>query len=257
MTDSDASLESSASTRGNTAHVAMIREAISVYRSGSTGIPYEVLLAFARPVVDHYQIDLDHCHHAPVDTANVGDMALLVDVLESAMIFWSFFSAESAGEAASYEELQISMLGPEPSRGDERRFGLLFEALQEVFTDLSAAHTGVLDWQPPPGLVEPSPADLFEDNLFHDEDGPDQPESFALFALPLYENPDHLADPDAIERITQLASAYWDLARMAPDERPPALDALLDQYARTPAERKRLHSEAHLMLQRYEELFPG
>ncbi|MEZ4703429.1 MAG: hypothetical protein R2834_24070 [Rhodothermales bacterium] len=257
MTDSDSSPQSGASVRGNTAHLAMIREAISVYRAGNTGIPYDTLIDFAQPVLDHYHLDLTHCRTAAVDAGNAGDMALLIDVLESAMIFWSFFSAEAAGESASYEQLKTSMLGPEPDMADDLRFDQLFHALREAFEELDGAAAGVLAWQPPPGFSEPSPADLFEDNLFYEEDGPDQPESFALFAHPLYENPDHLADPDAIERITQLASAYWDLARLSNEERAPALDAMLDQFARTPAERKRLKQEARQMLQRYQELFPG
>ncbi|MDZ4702013.1 MAG: hypothetical protein SH809_20045 [Rhodothermales bacterium] len=257
MTDSDSPLESSASLRGNTAHVAMIREAISVYRSGRTGIPYDTLVAFARPVLDHYGLDLDHCHNAAVNAANAGDMAVLIDVLESAMIFWSFFSAEAARETASFEHLKTSMLGPEPELTDDLRFNLLYDAMQHTFVALGGNTGDVLAWQPPPGLTEPSPADFFEENLFYEEDGPDQPESFALFAHPLYDNPDHLADPDALERITQLASAYWDLARLSAEEQPAVLDGLLDQFARTLAERKRLKLEARQMVKRYHDLFPG
>ncbi len=261
MTDSDSSLESSASLRGNTAHVAMIREAISVFRGGRTGIPYDTLVAFARPVLDHYGLELDHCQNAPVNAANAGDMAVLIDVLESAMIFWSFFSTEAAGETTSFEHLKTSMLGPEPELTEDLRFNLLFDAMQHAFVELGGTlggHTAnVLAWQPPPGLSEPSPADFFEENLFYEDDGPDQPESFALFAHPLYENPDHLADPDALERITQLASAYWDLARLSAEEQPTVLDGLLDQFARTPAERKRLKTEAREMVKRYHDLFPG
>ncbi len=257
MTDSDSSLESSASLRGNTAHVAMIREAISVYRGGRTGIPYDTLVAFARPVLDHYGLDLEHCQNAPVNASNAGDMAVLIDVLESAMIFWSFFSNGTSDETASFEHLKTSMLGLEPELSDDLRFNLLFDAMQQAFTALGGHSGEVLAWQPPPGLTEASPADFFEENLFYEDDGPDQPESFALFAHPLYDNRDHLADPDALERITQLASLYWDLARLSTEEQPAALDGLLDQFARTPAERKRLKLEAQQMVQRYHDLFPG
>jgi hypothetical protein len=252
MMDSD----SKRAVRGRTAHVAMLHEAITVYRSGQTGVPYDTLLAFAGPVMAHYRLELDHCREAPVEDANAGDIALLVDVLESALIFWSYFSAEAAGEAVSFEQLKSSMLGPQFDGRESRRFRSLYTAMERSFAEHGAGRAQPLDWRPPPGLADPSPADLFEDNLFHDDDGPDQPESFALFAHPLYEDPDLLTDPEALERITQLASAYWDLARLSPEDHPAAIEALAKQFGRTPADRKRIQKQAERMILRYRELFP-
>ena len=75
MTDADASLESEDLPRGGHAHVEMIRQAVHVYRSGDTGIAYQILADFAVPIIEHFQLDLDPRVDACVTAANAGEMA--------------------------------------------------------------------------------------------------------------------------------------------------------------------------------------
>ncbi len=257
MTDTDASLEPGGAPRGANAHVEMIRQAIQVYRNGKTGIPFDVLAAFSGPILSHYQLDLDPKSSACITPANAGEMAVLVDVFESALMFWTYFAARGAGDDVSPEHLRASMISPEADLAETMEFDLLFEAMEEAFAALGGADSDQvgLDWRPPDGFDSAGPAAPDDEgNLFYDEEGTDQPESFALFARPLY---DDLDDPDALERVTQLASAYWDLARCDADRRPAHLDALLRQFGRTPAEREQLEHEARSMIERYHTLFPA
>src|SRR5690606_3008078 len=77
--------------------------------------------------------------------------------------------------------------------------------------------------------------------------GPDalsEIEARALFAQPLLDDPDTLADADAFERAMDRANAYWALAQTPAAEREAALREAAERLANGSGDRKALEAEA-------------
>ena len=246
----------------NTGSVALesARITLDLYRSGKSGIPFNTLLTFTKPIVSHYQLDLPDVDIEHVTSGNLGQVTLLLDILETACMFWDYCCLDDAEKQHAFDDLQKNLLGPDPTSDDLVQFPLLLASMEECWIQFS--HTN----NPPAPQklhINGSSAGMDFDEIRPSASemlyGPDQldvPEAFALFSRPMMEDPALFDDPDKLDDIMIRAEAYWDLAHMPSANQERQLQVILSKFYTEHLSKQVLIEEASQMLQRFHELFP-
>lgn len=231
---------------------------------GETGVQFESLALFAEPFFSLYELDAADAFRLRTEPTAVGDDT--VALLETARVLWAFMSLPPAARAHKRAALAAQLVGEDPSDEDwvgldglVETAGIHWQALlpEEIEAAQSTGHD-VLDFD---ALLH-HPAfrvGTEEQDATHAGYGPNmlsETEARALFAQPLLEDPEILADPDAFEDALSRADEYWGLARSAGADPAAAARAWADEHAATPADRQPLAKEAEQMIARFRELYP-
>ena len=235
-----------------------VRITLELYRSGKAGIDFVKLQQFSKPILTHYQIDLPVGFLDKVTPGNLEDMVLLLDVLETATIFWDYCSLSPSAKPAAFKQLQENLLGPHPDQEDLVQFPILIAAMEEIWEELSDGKpmTRIAETEPvaPPNAEEP----FFSSDSIHNY-GPEQleiPDAFALFARPLLENEAIYEDPESLDDVMSKAQAYWDLAHLSGSEIHKNLKAIASKFGTHGCPAEQVEREALKMIERFHELFP-
>lgn len=241
------------------------QQSLEAYLDDGMGVRFDALSRFAQPLFELYGIDLQASLAKPASARSTQEINVLLTVLDTARLFWAYFSLEPDRQDHHAAELKACLVGPMPDADAEESFHELMELMRERWAALpdSLRHHA--------REAAPSTLPSFE-KLLDQHGGPTQgdtdngdgygsdqlekPEALALFAQPLLEDPEVHADPEALEQRMALATAYWELAHAAPNRRDHQLQTLLHRFADSPDEREALEQQAHDMLERFEDLFP-
>ena len=227
---------------------------------GDTGVPMGALLRLALPLVALYGLDsADVRSVAERPEAAAPDAVALLEVTR---LLWAFLSLPDHAQAAAIGPLLEHLGGAEPDADGWEVVHELIETTQPAWDALGGA-AGAATLAPhalPFDALLAHPA--FSDHAAslpgaEGGYGPSrlgEVEARALFAQPLLDDPDVLADADAFEAALARADEYWDIA--AQPAREAALAAFVRQHARSAGERARLTAEATAMLERFDRLFP-
>jgi hypothetical protein len=238
---------------------------LDAYLDGAMGIHFDTLARFARPLFELYGIDLRASLSKP-DAARTNDeLTTLVTVLDTARLFWAYFSLGDDAQAQHADALRKCLVGPDPDSGAARSFDKLMGLMRDRWSDLSDSRRHHAEQTA--GAALPSFETLLDQHASPSASGAapdagygpdqlDQPEALALFAQPLLDDPSVHTDPDALEERMALATAYWELAHMPDPARGDKLQSVLHRFADSPPEREQLRDQARSMLERFEELFP-
>lgn len=228
---------------------------------GETGVQFDALVLFAEPLFELYGLDLADAFVLKADPAGADDEVLAV--LETARLFWAFFSLPPAARARRRDALAAHLAGPHPSADDWLAIESLLDAVEPYWRALlpeeirKAEQTGfaLLDFD----ALQSHPAFRLEGAhgaLAYGPDGLSEIEALALFAQPLLDDPATLADPDAIEHAMDRVNAYWTLAQTPLPAREEALREAAEQLANGAGSREALETEARRMMERFHALFP-
>lgn len=231
---------------------------------GETGVQFEAVALFAEPLFSLYDLDVAAAFRLRTDPDAVPDDA--VALLETARVLWAFFSMPPAERAHKRQALAAQLVGEDPSEDD--------------WVDLDGlVDTAEIHWQALlPEEVEAAeqtghPTLGFDALLHHPAfrvgaeaddathagfgaGGLSEVEARALFAQPLLDDPETMADADAFEEALARADAYWALATSPGADSDAAVRAFAREHASSPEEVEAIEKEARAMIGRYRELFP-
>lgn len=188
---------------------------------GRSGVPYESLVHFARPLFEAYDVDLERADHAGAGMPDEAPEDLLL-VLDTARLLWSYLGLDADAAFDALPDLEATLM-PGALREEERdAFRVLLGQLEERYLDEPGAQDA------PP--VRFSDA-LAEYRALYPPADPrdDEAEAIARFARPLLDQAP-LDDLDEIDRAMDLAHALWEAAHTDEAERPPLFDAIREQY---------------------------
>lgn len=235
-----------------------VRITMDLYRSGKAGVEYAKLQAFSKPILAHYQIDLQTGFAETVTQQNLEDMTLLLDVLETAIVFWEYCSLPSANKPEAFKALQVNLIGPHPDKDDLVQFPVLVAAMEDAWEQLSDGKTVEASFEVShQNGVTPQEAPT-SSNGAHGY-GPEMlevPDAFALFARPLLENEAIYEDPESLDDAMSKAQAYWDLAHLPPNEVDQSVKIIATQLGSQALSAAQVEHEALQMIERFHELFP-
>ena len=227
---------------------------------GSTGVPFEALLRLALPLVALYGLDAADVRTVMERPEDAGADA--VALLEATRLLWAFLSLPETEQAGAIGPLLEHLGGAEPDADGWEVVHELIETTQPAWDAIGGAG----------GAAALAPDALsFEELLVHPAFSDHAPspttggggygtaglgevEARALFAQPLLDDPEVLADPDAFEAALARADAYWTIATQP--SRVQALAAFVRRETGSAAERERLAAEGGRMLDRFDTLFP-
>lgn len=238
---------------------------LDAYLDGAMGVHFDALSRFARPLFELYGIDLRASLGKPASARTNDELNTLLTVLDTARLFWAYFSLDEDTQADQAKALQACLVGPHPDADAARSFRKLMQLMRERWADLSEAQRHHAEQTAPSSLPSfetlldqhaAAPSSTQTPNAGYGPDQLDQPEAMALFAQPLVDDPSVHTDPDALEQRMALATAYWELAHLPAPARGDKLESLLHRFADSSAERDRIRDQAHAMLDRFEKLFP-
>lgn len=235
-----------------------LRITLDLYRNGKSGVPYAKLQQFIRPILAHYQIELGVDFNDEVTADNLDDITLLLDVLETATIFWEYCALSDAEKQASIQDLQNNLLGPAAAREEMAQFTLLIASMEAHWEQLNDGEC-MAGGQPAP--VSPdfetgSPGSVEDPSGSYGTEKLDIPEAFALFSRPMLDNEAIYEDPEALDDVMSRAQAYWDLAHLPAQGRDQHFERICRQYCNGNTTKEQIMNEALLMIQRFHELFP-
>lgn len=244
--------------------VELLKERLDVYIDGRSGIQFESLARFASPLFDLYDLDWRSVDPS-ARSRDQDEIAVMVAVLDTARLLWSFFLLDDQNGLQVLPELEDALLGRGAGDDDRRNVLMLLSLLEEHWQKFSATERAVAE--DTPGFTLPSfrtliddytnkldPASLESRRRFGLEDL-EFPEALALFAQPLLDDPALENDPDAFALQIARAQAYWDLAVTPPEKFEANLSKILETFADNPAERVAIQAEARRMVTRYRDLF--
>ncbi len=259
MNDSEASSNNEYSSPLEGVAIESIQITLDLYRSGKAGVPLNTLWQFACPILDHYQLDLDVDFDTEVTPANVDDMTLLLDVLETASMIWDYCALDKKEKSISFDVLMQNLLGHGPDQHEMNQFIHLLGKMESLWETLSANPTTAAFDGMPCSDDEDSNArspDRRNGSSYYGPEKLDIPDAFALFSRPLLEN-DHIhEDPDLLDEAMMRAQAYWDLAHAPGDQIEQHIDVLISQMGKTSEAHHHIKEEALHMIQRFQTLFP-
>lgn len=236
-----------------------LNRALNIYLNDETGIRFNALARFAEPLFELYEVDPRGLgENAPLREAE--EKATLVAILETARLFWTYFSLDETLQHEYRPELEAALVGADASDEDHLHFGTLLQTLAEQWQDLWPEHLEAV-----PGYALPPFTKLLA--LYNGEGGEDtglrygpeqlEPaEALALFARPLLEDPTVHQDPEALDAALNLAHEYWELAQAPADEYAHRLQAIHQLYGSGPASTEHLSAQAGAMVTRFHTLFP-
>lgn len=236
-----------------------LNRALNIYLNDETGIRFNALAWFAEPLFELYEVDPRGLgENATLREAE--ETATLLAVLETARLFWTYFSLDETCQHEYRPELEAALVGPHASDEDHLHFGTLLQTLAEQWHDLPPEHLEAV-----PGYALPPFTKLLALYTGEATEGPglrygpeqlEPAEALALFARPLLEDPAVSLDPDALDAALNLAHEYWELAQAPPDEYEYRLHAIQQLYGSGPASAEKLSTQASTMVTRFHTLFP-
>jgi len=241
-----------------------LEERLEVYIDRRSGLQFESLARFAGPLFDLYELDWRSVNPS-AGVRDRNELAIMVAVLDTARLLWSFFLLEDETGLQVLPELEDALLGRHAGEDDRRNVLMLLSVLEDHWQQFSPTDRALAE--DTPGFSLPSFRTLIDEytNILdssqiesRDRFGLENlefPEALALFAQPLLEDPSLENDPDAFAVQIARAQAYWDLATTPADEYQAALHRILEAFADSPNEKMAIQAEAHRMVARYQDLF--
>jgi len=231
---------------------------------GETGVQFESLALFAEPLFTLYDLDAADAFRLRTEPTAVGDDT--VALLETARVLWAFFSMPPAERAHKRQALAAQLVGEDPSDDDWVSIDSLLETAEihwqallpeevEMAQDTGHETLGFDDLLHHPAF-RVGPEDSDATHAGFGDASLSEVEARALFAQPLLESPETMADADAFETALARADLYWPLARDAGGDPEAAAAQFADEHAASDEEKSVLRKEARLMIDRYRELFP-
>jgi len=186
-----------------------------------SGVPYDALVHFARPLFEAYDVDLDRAEALARDEEDEAPEDLLL-VLDTARLLWSYLALDADVAFDALPDLEATLM-PGALREEERdAFRVLLGQLEERYLDEPEAQ------QTPP---IPFHEALREYRALYPPVDPrdDEAEAIARFARPLLDAapPDDL---DELDRRMDLAHALWDAAHAPEPERPALLQEVQERF---------------------------
>ena len=245
------------STSLESVSIESVQITLDLYKSGKSGVPIHTLWKFAHPILDHYQLNLTSTPHTDVTTANLDDMTLILDILETASMIWDHCSLSGEDRASSLEVLTLNLLGHDTDPSENEQFLQLLQTMESLWTSL-VSDSIAMDPSPEalatPSFGEPTSTPDLEQHISYGPNQLDMPEAFALFSRPLIEDEAFQLDPSHLEEAMTRAQAYWDLAHAPRDEFELHLQAVIAHLGSTSP--RTVKAEARLMMDRFDALFP-
>ena len=233
-----------------------------VLAEGETGVQFESLALFAEPLFTLYDLDAADAFRLRTDPDAVADDT--VALLETARVLWAFFSMPRSERAHQRQALAAQLVGEEQGEEDWVNLEGLIETAEIHWQALlpeeveAAQRTGheTLDFEAllhhPAFRVGPEETDATHAGF--GEGGLSEIEARALFAQPLLDDPETVADPDAFEAALARADDYWALAHTAGGDPDAAAAAFAREHA--DGDEAAVRDEARRMIDRFRELFP-
>ncbi len=229
-----------------------------VLTSGETGVDFAALALFSEPLFALYELDPDDAFRLLTEPAAVADDT--VALLETARVLWAFLSLPTPEQGRRRQSLAAQLVGDDPSEDDWVALEALLDSTRPHWQALLPEEIAAAQQTGHPTLAfgallhHPafrvgSEADDAASAGFGPDALPDV-EARALFAQPLLETVDPMADDDAFEDALVRADAYWAFARTAGPDAAAAGRAFAAEHPGASAE------EAEQMVRRYRELFP-
>ena len=231
---------------------------------GETGVMFESLALFAEPLFALYDLDAADAFRLKTEPAAVGDD--VVAILETARVLWAFFSMPPSERAHKRQALAAQLVGEDPTEEDWVNLDGLLETAEIHWQALLPEEIEMAQQTGHETLA-------FDDLLHHPAfrvgteaddathagfgtGGLSEVEARALFAQPLLEAAETLADADAFEDALSRADAYWALAQSAGADPEADARAYAAEHAASEDEAAEVAAEAERMIGRYRELFP-
>jgi len=242
-----------------------LQAALDAYLDDAMGVRFDALSRFAEPLFELYGVDLQVSLSKRSDARSPDEVNTILTVLDTARLFWAYFSLDEDEQEHYHADLKECLIGTAPDPDAEASFHELMDLMRTRWAALpSSLRAHACDTAPSSlpsfeKLLDQHAAPTADTADDTDRYGPkqlEQPEALALFAQPLLDDPDVHTDPEALESRMARATAYWDLAHAAPDDRERKLQAVLHRFANSSDEREQLQQEAREMLERFEDLFP-
>lgn len=236
------------------AFAARRRRIVDALLSGETGVQYEALALFAEPLFTLYELDPAEAFSLRTNPEAADD---IVALMEAARVLWAFFSLPTAERGHRRQALVAQLVGEEAGEDDMLDLEGVIEAAEVHWQALLPEE---IEMAQDTGHVTLAFDDLLHHPAFRIDGEPDpahagfgsgelsETEARALFAQPLMDDPEVMADADAFEHALERADAYWRAARAGASPEVVARD-LAESGAGDVAEAER-------MLARYAELFP-
>ena len=228
---------------------------------GETGVAFDALVLFAEPLFELYGLDVADAFALKADPAAADSEVLAV--LETARLLWAFFSLPPSERAHRRNALAAQLVGPHPSEEEWLDIEGLLDTMAPYWQAMLPEEIQRAEQTAFPCLgfdaLLAHPAFRLDGEHSPKTYGPDalsEIEARALFAQPLLDDPDTLADADAFERAMDRANAYWALAQTPAAEREAALREAAERLANGSGDRKALEAEARRMVERFHTLFP-
>ena len=237
------------------------RSSAEVLVSGETGVQFGALVLFAEPLFETY--DLDMADAFALKSAPDAAAPDVLAVLETARLFWAFFSLSPSERAHKRSALAAQLHGGDPSEDEWIDIEALLNVVEphwqamledEIAQAQDTGHTTLdLDallrhptWQ----LHDTAEALAYGPNALSDI------EARALFAQPLLEDPTVLLDEKLFDEAVERASAFWTVALTPKGDRDEALQKVISRFSGPERDPEAVAEEATMMIQRFATLFP-
>ncbi len=238
-------------------------ESLESFRCGETGIDFDTLCRFARPIFHLFGFDAAESSSV-LNPEQVDDQ---VAALETARLMWAFFESGGRRDWEKTRRLQSVLFGDDCSIEELAAMSALVEQLsgnweslpkvvrrskngRASFDDLVAALNGT------PSNDESRSPGVSVNGRARNDLPVDSPEALAAFASPLLDDPSIDENPDMISDMMARAQDYWHLATLTGDEFVQEIERLADKYSTTTEEKSTVLAEANLMVARFHKLFP-
>ncbi|MEM1116413.1 MAG: hypothetical protein AAF845_20250 [Bacteroidota bacterium] len=235
-----------------------------VLAGGETGVQFEALALFAEPIFGLYDLDAADAFQLKAAPEAAGDDT--VAILETARVLWAFFSLPKSERGRKRQALAAQLVGDDPTAEDWMGLDGLLETVEvhwkallpeEIEMAQATEHEtlGFEELLHHPAFRVGAEADDATHAGFGAA-GLSEIEARALFAQPLLEAAETMADADAFENALARADAYWTLAQSAGPDPEADAHAFAASHTETADDAARVAAEAARMIARYRELFP-
>lgn len=218
------------------------RDSYEFFLSERSGISFDQLAAFSRPLLELFDVDPHHWDMPRTIPTEPELLDSYSSALAAAEVFWSYFTLDTGIRKKFTPELRAYFIGSEPAPHEIADFTLLISCMEAQWLKVTG------------GRRVPTPTSNPLD-LPVVESESDQLEVLALFGEPLMEDHDCLDDPDELESVMQRINAYWQLAHASDAEFDARLLELVNRFSDASRSKEFVRDEALRMVERYNLLF--